>query len=134
MARHASSRPDGQDSVAAAFAAVIDEAIDGGGNRQPAEQVLSRWFRQRPGLGRRDRGRIADGVYHLLRHRRLFEALARDCSVREEGGIGNGNHGRFRTLDDVPQPEHVEHVDTDGVGDAVVFTQQYYECTNSCST
>ena len=62
--------------MAAAFAAVIKETVDSD-TRQPAEQVLSGWFRQRPGLGRRDRGRIADGVYHLLRHRRLFEALAR---------------------------------------------------------
>lgn len=64
----------------------------------------------------------------------VFEAVARDCTDRTEGGIGNGHHGRYRTLDDVPKPEHVEHVGTDGLGDAVVFTQQYYECTNSCST
>lgn len=63
----------------------------------------------------------------------VFESLAPDCSIREGGGIGNGNHGRYRTLDDVPKPEDVEHVGTDGLGDAVVFTQQYYECTNSCT-
>lgn len=43
----------------------------------PAEQRLAHWFRERPAFGRRDRLRIADGVYHLLRHRRLYEALAR---------------------------------------------------------
>lgn len=68
--------------MAAAFAVVIEEAADSD-TRRPAEQVLSGWFRQRPGLGRRDRGRIADGVYHLLRHRRLFEALARHRGLDE---------------------------------------------------
>ena len=76
----------GQDPVAAALAAVFAEAAAPGGARLPAEQVLSRWFRQRPGLGRRDRGQIADGVYHLLRHRRLHEALARHRGLADAGG------------------------------------------------
>ncbi len=55
-------------------------------SRQPVEQRLARWFRDRPKLGRRDRTRIADGVYHLLRHRRLYAVLARYRGLAEPEG------------------------------------------------
>lgn len=75
----------GQDPVAAALAAILGEAPSPGAALVPAEQILAGWFRQRPGLGRRDRGQIADGVYHLLRHRRLYEALARERGLADPG-------------------------------------------------
>ena len=54
--------------------------------RQPVEQRLARWFRDHPRLGRRDRTRIADALYHLLRHRRLYEALARHRGLADPEG------------------------------------------------
>ena len=44
------------------------------------------WFRDHPKLGRRDRTRIADGVYHLLRHRRLYTVLARHRGLADPDG------------------------------------------------
>ncbi len=60
--------------VAEAFAAIDPAAVAG---PDPDDQRLAHWFRARPRLGRRDRLAIADVVFRLLRHRRLYEALAR---------------------------------------------------------
>lgn len=46
--------------------------------------------------------------------------------------IGNGFHGVYRTVEDVPEPRQITTVDT-ALGPAQVFTQSYFECTNSCS-
>ncbi|MFC4487017.1 RsmB/NOP family class I SAM-dependent RNA methyltransferase [Tepidiphilus baoligensis] len=43
---------------------------------RPADAVLSRFFRERPHLGQRDRGEIAERVYAVLRHRRSLETWA----------------------------------------------------------
>ena len=60
------------------------------------------------------------------------EAVPSDCDVSESSSsIGNGTHGTYRTIDDVPEPEDVASVDT-ALGEATVFTQEYFECTNSC--
>ncbi len=60
------------------------------------------------------------------------EAVPTECdAASSSSSIGNGSHGTYRTIDDVPEPEDVGSVET-LLGDAVVFTQEYYECTNSC--
>lgn len=40
----------------------------------PADAVLSRYFRERPHLGARDRAFVAEAVYAVLRHARFLEA------------------------------------------------------------
>jgi len=47
----------------------------------PADGVLRAFFRAHPQLGRRDRGEIAEAVFDVLRHRRLYAHLA-------QGGAG----------------------------------------------
>lgn len=42
----------------------------------PADVVLSRFFREHPRLGGRERGMIAEAVYALLRHRYLYSHLS----------------------------------------------------------
>lgn len=64
--------------------------------------------------------------------RLVVEAVPTRCAeARSNASIGNGSHGVYRTLEDVPAPEDVATVRT-AVGEATVFTQEYYECTNSC--
>ena len=46
----------------------------------PADVVLSRYFRDHPKLGGRERGMIAEAVYALLRQRNLFMHLAQSGS------------------------------------------------------
>src|SRR5690606_23839958 len=43
---------------------------------QPADVQLSRFFRENPGIGRRDRGLLADTCFDVLRNRRLYAHLA----------------------------------------------------------
>jgi len=45
--------------------------------RDPADQLLHRFFRRHPAMGQQDRAFIADGVFAYLRRRRSLEALAR---------------------------------------------------------
>ncbi|WP_246013283.1 RsmB/NOP family class I SAM-dependent RNA methyltransferase [Pigmentiphaga humi] len=47
----------------------------------PADQVLSRWFRDHPKVGGRDRGAVAESVYDVLRNLRRYRQIA-------EGGRG----------------------------------------------
>jgi hypothetical protein len=62
----------------------------------------------------------------------VVEAVPTSCAeAAENGQIGNGQHGIFRTLADVPDPNGVKKISSD-LGDAEVFTQEYFECTNSC--
>jgi len=42
----------------------------------PADETLSRYFRAEPGLGRQERGFIAEAVFAVLRRRRSLEAAA----------------------------------------------------------
>jgi len=44
--------------------------------RLPADAVLRRFFRDHPELGRRDRADLADTVFDVLRHRRLYAHFA----------------------------------------------------------
>ncbi len=48
----------------------------------PADAQLSRFFREHPGIGRRDRGLLADVCFDVLRNRRLYAHLA-------QGGSGS---------------------------------------------
>jgi hypothetical protein len=60
------------------------------------------------------------------------EAVPAECEVAEANDtIGNGTHGTYRTIEDVPEPQQVAQVET-VLGEAVLFTQEYFECTNSC--
>jgi hypothetical protein len=55
-----------------------------------------------------------------------------DCEVAgSNSSIGNGQHGLYRTLEDVPEPEAVDTTTT-ALGEATVFVQEYFECTNEC--
>src|SRR5690606_35199289 len=47
----------------------------------PADAQLTRFFREHPGIGRRDRGFLADVCFDVLRNRRLYAHLA-------QGGVG----------------------------------------------
>jgi len=61
-------------------------------------------------------------------------AYATNCTTNGgNSGLGNGRHGVYRTDDDVPATvrDRARTVHT-ALGDATVFTQAYYECTNSC--
>ena len=44
--------------------------------REPADQLLHRFFRRHPAMGQQDRAFIADGAFAYLRRRRSLEALA----------------------------------------------------------
>lgn len=46
----------------------------------PADAVLSRWMRQNPRLGSRDRGEVADAVFDVLRHLRRYRHYAESGS------------------------------------------------------
>jgi hypothetical protein len=61
-----------------------------------------------------------------------IELVPADCRLPAGANqqIGNGNHGTYRRLDDVPNPIDVQHLSTK-VGPAVIFTQKYFEATNS---
>jgi 16S rRNA (cytosine967-C5)-methyltransferase len=55
----------------------------------PADNTLSRYFREHPKLGSRERGAIAEGVYGLLRHKSVYASFAES---------GNGATLRRMTL------------------------------------
>jgi hypothetical protein len=64
--------------------------------------------------------------------RLVVEAVPTQCAEAQENTeIGNGRHGVYRTVADVPEPREEKSVDT-GLGTATLFTQTYFECTNSC--
>src|SRR5690606_17683270 len=50
---------------------------------RPSDVALRAFFRARPGLGRRDRARIAESVFDVLRQRRLYERLLERDTARE---------------------------------------------------
>jgi 16S rRNA (cytosine967-C5)-methyltransferase len=43
---------------------------------QAADVALNRFFREHPQMGRRDRARVAETVFDVLRNRRLYTHLA----------------------------------------------------------
>ncbi len=84
------------------------------------------------GITEVDDDRVCGSVWYRLGDLRI-EAVPTTCeeATANDAQIGNGYHGVFRTLADVPEPRGVEEVAT-GLGPASVFTQEYYECTNEC--
>ena len=77
-------------------------------------------------------GSVSYVVSEAGRTRLVIRAMPADCPEAEQNTqIGNGFHGVYRTIDDVPDPQDQETVPTD-LGEATVFTQEYFECTNEC--
>ncbi|MGI5240731.1 hypothetical protein [Dactylosporangium sp. CA-139066] len=58
-------------------------------------------------------------------------AYASTCSPGDNAQPGNGRHGVYRTKADIPAQRSTTEVRT-ALGEATVFSQPYYECTNSC--
>ncbi len=75
-----------------------------------------------------------DAVATLGQERYLrLSAYAGSCDASGNTGPGNGRHGVYRSTADVPADRLASSVKVHtALGDAVVFTQPYYECTNSC--
>lgn len=69
---------------AAVGAAVVDATVDALAEvlrlDGPADAALRRFFRARPGLGRRDRVALAETVFDVLRHRRRYGHLAQSMA------------------------------------------------------
>lgn len=65
-----------------------------------------------------------------------LRANSTDCAGvnndRDVADIGNGDHGYYVTMDDVPDPVDVEEHEV-SAGPLTTFTQDYYECTNECN-
>jgi hypothetical protein len=62
-----------------------------------------------------------------------LSAYAEGCDTTGNARPGNGRHGAYRSAADVPADRLASSVKVHtALGDAVVFTQPYYECTNSC--
>lgn len=55
-----------------------------------------------------------------------------DCAGAGQDQIGNGYHGFYVSLDDVPEPLDVAEQDVTA-GALTTFSQDYFECTNSCT-
>ena len=72
-------------------------------------------------------------VRYALQNEASIEAVASNCTLKPgtNNQIGNGRHGTYRTLADVAHPTGTTKQQTK-LGPAEVFTQEYYECTNSC--
>jgi 16S rRNA (cytosine967-C5)-methyltransferase len=51
----------------------------------PADSIISRFFKEHRGLGQRERATLAETAYKVLRHRNLYELMARSAPK----GIGN---------------------------------------------
>jgi hypothetical protein len=77
-----------------------------------------------------------DGQVQLGRAGYLqLSAYATGCAATDNGRPGNGRHGVYRSTADVPADRLASATRTHtALGDATVFTQPYYECTNSCHT
>ncbi|WP_154676119.1 hypothetical protein [Amycolatopsis benzoatilytica] len=72
-------------------------------------------------------------VRYSLRNETSIEAVASNCTIPPNANrqIGNGRHGIYRTVEDVAHPIGLVQQQTK-LGPAAVFSQEYYECTNSC--
>lgn len=61
-----------------------------------------------------------------------IEAVPASCAV-DNDAPGNGNHGTYRTLDDVAvRPSDVDEREN-GFATVELFEQDYFECTNECN-
>ncbi len=78
----------------------IVELIDlTGGNTAPADRVISTFFRQRHYLGSRDRRFVSEGLFGIVRNRRLIEALLEEyLRVRPEHSILDSRRVRSLAL------------------------------------
>ncbi|MBF0367879.1 MAG: RsmB/NOP family class I SAM-dependent RNA methyltransferase [Magnetococcales bacterium] len=87
-------------------------------NEQPADRVLSRFFREHPQLGKRDRNQVGDLVFGVLRHKRLLEHLAQsETLVDLAAAVQGGALVSVSALDD-PHPSPTPAVATPAVFDA----------------
>ena len=78
-----------------------------------------------------DNATCGSGSYQLG-DRLAVVAVPTSCAqAAHNGQIGNGFHGLYRIVDDVVKPLDETTVTTPA-GTATVFTQAYFECTNSC--
>jgi hypothetical protein len=76
-----------------------------------------------------------DAWAHLIRGDDTIATIktyAWTCDPQDER-IGNGRHGIYRSADDIPRiPRQTMRKVRTPLGPASVFTQKYYECTQSC--
>jgi hypothetical protein len=69
------------------------------------------------------------GPDHYVR----MSAYAVSCDASGNTGPGNGRHGVYRSARDIPADRLAASVKVHtALGDAILFAQPYYECTNSC--
>lgn len=77
-------------------------------------------------------GSVSYVVAEEGRRRLVVEAVPSACAeAGRDEQIGNGFHGTYRTVEDIPDPQEPATVPT-ALGEATVVTQEYFECTNSC--
>lgn len=81
--------------------------------KQPADRVVSRYFRSEPQLGNRDRALIAEGAFAILRRKNEFSQFASSgegsqarrlallglLSALSEGGLGSANRAESAIAD-----------------------------------
>ncbi|WP_433043604.1 hypothetical protein [Dactylosporangium sp. CS-033363] len=72
-------------------------------------------------------GRIVLGANRIV----SLTAFLPQCATSDNGSPGNGRHGVYRTSADIPAGRTTTTAPTP-LGEATLFTQPYYECTNSC--
>ena len=64
-----------------------------------------------------------------------LRAFGAGCDTSRNTGPGNGAHGVYRTADDIPADRRASITTvTVPLGEATLFEQPYYECTNQCRT
>src|SRR5258706_1914802 len=66
---------------------------------EPADQVASKFFRQKRYLGAGDRRFISEGLFGIIRHRRLIEALLEEyVEQKPEDSVLDSQHVRYLSL------------------------------------
>ena len=65
--------------------------------QQPADVLLSKYFRANPGMGGRDRGQVAEAVFDVLRHLRRYRHYAQTGSGSLQATLAV--YGLYATLD-----------------------------------
>jgi 16S rRNA (cytosine967-C5)-methyltransferase len=55
----------------------------------PADSIISRFFREHRGLGQRERATLAETAYRVLRHRNVYELMARSAPKINGKSMGN---------------------------------------------
>ena len=103
-----------EEAAAAALGGLLPSGQAAGGST-PADQRLREFFRNHPGLGKRDRQQVGDLVFDVLRNLRLYRALAeqgvgqtgqRGASLGQDGDVARGRSARAAMgKDAAPAPE-----------------------------